>query len=391
MKTTVHARERLVGLFVIGAVGLATAAIAYSLSGTAAETRTYLLVLDQSYGLDKGKRVTMKGFEIGQISQIELRNDDTVLVRLLITSNFDRIRTDARAIITPPLDPVIPGGVQIEPGQAAEVMPNQAELPWVEPETDANKMRDDLAAFIAQLQEVAKKIQEDGLTTVLGEKVHQDIDTFTGSLAQGAQNLEDATAELQAIFDGLGDGSRSLQDVMFGYSDDGRPRTVMQGVFGDEVQRRIDAVANERAGLGEIFFGPLVWAEVENMSTSLSAMQTNLTQLLEDAQVLVRGVQLRMDDLEPIFRAVADEADGIGAAVRNIAGVTADLREVSRAIADEKEQIHIMATDIRQTIHYASKVTEALSRHWLLSAFVTPEAPEGFGVRPSRRPNHYGE
>lgn len=216
MKTSVYtpfqvgAKDRIVGLFVIGAVLLFLVGFLIPVIQRlqAAEGIPFYTVLDQTYGIAPNALVSLRGVSIGEVSGVGITEDGMVRVDIALSPDYQdfytrrsRLSVDTNigvsTILTGSGLILHPGGLENGVMEAGDLIITDA------PRGIASFLETvDLALITDQVTEIIANVE--GLTTGLEEnqdKVYRSLDNLeavTASLAVVTNTLPGMVAEVNA-------------------------------------------------------------------------------------------------------------------------------------------------------------------------------------------------
>lgn len=126
MRSTVIRHELAVGTFIVLAlVGAGLLAVLRTRERGLIGARSFSVVVDHGSGLVAGAPVLVRGIQVGEVSDIQLTDDDRVRVTCEVAPRFaGRIRADAKATV---VEPTLLGSTKVElvPGSGEQLTPGQ--------------------------------------------------------------------------------------------------------------------------------------------------------------------------------------------------------------------------------------------------------------------------
>ncbi len=392
MKITVHPKEKFVGLFIVVALLLTLAVIYYNARSTFEEKFMYRVVLPKTYGLTLGDKVRLKGLAIGKVYSIDITTDkrtgkETIEVYLLIEQKkyINLIKRDATITIQPALGP-IPAVIELNPGKEKETLPNKSDIKLLEqPTTSVEGIIGDVAQSIRNFKELSTQLKDEGLTSLLGPEIGNDLKSANASMKEIIAEFRDTANDVKSIVSDLKEGRRSVADLLF------NDKTVIEVLAGAETQKRIDTLNTEKKGILELLLGPTVWTEIEAASQSWQPLRDSLLDLFTEGKVLLQRTQDMMTEVQPILEMVSENRENFNETILSIRQMLADVRELSETFAKEKKQIPILFRQVRELLDKSNQIAEEAKNHWLLAAFSKPKPATALTPAKSLRPNHYGE
>ena len=181
MKMTVHAQERFVGWFVLGAVAVTLSLVTLKLQKTLESSQTYHVTLqEQTYGLKRGDTVTMRGFVVGQIVEIALDTDNQLNLTFEVTGeeHYARIKLNAHVEIHSALGPLRAASLEIHPGnQDGKELPAGSRIQEVTlPKASLEAVLENVAKIADVTRIMAQNVQEKGVPSLFGPGVEAAIE-----------------------------------------------------------------------------------------------------------------------------------------------------------------------------------------------------------------------
>jgi len=199
------ARERLVGVFVLGAlvILLAMVAVSKDLVQAFQDTVQYNVFLPNATGITNDTKVFVAGFEAGEVVSFEVTDDQRIRVVINVREESAKaIRFDSEAWIES-LNPLQPPTIQVSQGSASEPpLPAEANIPVVD--------RLDFPEMLANLM---------GAVRNLNDTLNQ-VNLLTGAvdpadIGKVAANLATTSEHLAALSGQVASGQGSLGTLLF--------------------------------------------------------------------------------------------------------------------------------------------------------------------------------
>jgi len=189
------ARERLVGVFVLIAVGLVFATLAFNKQTARLFAQKFTLHanITNAAGISTDTHVFVSGVDVGNVTALGLTPDNRIAVTMQVLERFHRlIRTDSTAEISK-LSVIGNSAIDIKPGSPDKPMiPNDADLTLTEPMSmdqlmgQVSPVLQDVKGTIAQLNQVSHSVNPN------------DVDTIMKNLAAVTENLKIVTGQFSS-------------------------------------------------------------------------------------------------------------------------------------------------------------------------------------------------
>lgn len=237
----VQTRDRIIGLFVIGAVllfllGVLIPAIQRF---SADDGIPFFTILDQTYGIAPAAKVSLSGVEIGNVKEVSITDEGQVRVDIVLSSKYAQFYTNnSRLTVDTNISAstILSGsGLILEPGKEANGLMQPGALIRIDaPQGFGSILEDiDLVALTEQVTGIVDNI--DSITTGLAEnqsKIYASFDNLqevTQSLAEVSRSLP---AMVKAIDRSLAALEESLAGVneLVGHTDEDLQKTLKNAI-----------------------------------------------------------------------------------------------------------------------------------------------------------------
>jgi phospholipid/cholesterol/gamma-HCH transport system substrate-binding protein len=300
------ARERLVGVFVLGAlvILLAMVAVSRDLAQAFHQNVQYNLYIENATGITEDTRVFVAGFEAGAVASFEVTDDARVKVVIDVREeSAPAVRFDSEAWIEA-LNPLQPPTIQVSQGTLAEPpLPAGANIPVVD--------RVDFSETMANLMAAVRNLNNtlDQVNTLMATVGPSDIGEITSSLAT-------ATGNLAIMSDRIVAGEGSLGRVLF---DDDFEAELVEAM--SALTETLQATRDRMRQLDTVFDS--AEALTEQASEALGGLPTLMSQtttLIEELNQTMTAVNSEMEafpDLVLRTRLLMDQMDETLVAIQN--------------------------------------------------------------------------
>lgn len=287
-------KERIVGLFVLGAILLLIAQLL--LAGQALrlfESKiTYVTYIQNPVGIGIDTKVRVSGLEVGAIDDVTITFANTFIVRFWVWERYHRLlRTDSIASVSK-LAFIGDSVLNISPGSAgAEVLPNGSEVYTEEAQT--------LDQFLLSLQPTIEGAREGIL------KLREVAETFPiESVYAMIEDLEATTSNLllvsEAIATGEGVAGTLVNDASLS---SGVRELIQQSNITMESASELLASTNDRVNELEPFVEE-IGASLDKVSQMLTDMQgesEKVPELILQTNRLMQDTQTLLDSMANIW------------------------------------------------------------------------------------------
>jgi phospholipid/cholesterol/gamma-HCH transport system substrate-binding protein len=323
-RSTIVRHERAVGLFVTLTAVLLGGGLAIKGTKGAIGSRELVFHADAGHDLRHGATVTMQGLEVGEVSDVELDANNSVLVRIKVWPEFrDHVHADAVAAIVPPALLGSPT-VELTPGRNGaikngdEIRPEVRKglMDAVSGSTDdlkkiverVNKMADKADSTLGQVNEIVSKINAG--QGVVGKLVNDPelADQFVAT-------VKDTRAVLDDVKEGRG---------AFALLKDEKIVPDIRETIAD-VRSMSDAVARGEGSLGRLMTNDTIVVQGEGVLKDVRSALARLDEITKDATATTEKVQSVLDST----KGAIDKLDGT---IKNAEKVTAQLAEVTEKV-----------------------------------------------------------
>ena len=388
MATEVTRGDKLVGLFVIGAIVLT---IGFAIAANADEleaSRRYVMILDQSYDLRKGHAVRLRGFDIGEVESVELQADNRIrlVFRIDGETNYERVKVDAQIRIEAAIPPIKPPALIVDPGIANDVKGDLDRIAWQPPQEDFNKILTDVGQMVRQFSGLSTRVTDpggSGMLELLGSQNASRVETILAAARDGSGSLRAMSFDAERLLGSIEAGERGLIELVAG------PRSLVEAVAGEPTQVAIDEVARGERSLIQLAVGNEVWAQAQDR---LPEIEARALSLLDGSQGLLDRVTRRADQLEPLIATLGASGDQITTLLATTNQTLLDVQTLTESLLETTERLPGTVDQARGTLLMTDQLLEGLQRNWLLGGFFEPDPPRTqFGPGRTGRPNPYGE
>lgn len=290
-------QERLVGLFVLAAIVLLIASLAFSRHSSYlfADKFTLHAYMQNAQGVTPETAVRVSGVEVGRVESVDLAEDNRIQVTLRILERFrDLIRTDSVASLNK-LSVLGNAVIEITPGDPAlPVLADSGTIP-VREAASLDEMiaritpaMENLVAAAERLGAVGAQIEPGTVTAAM-----QDMAATTA-------NLRDITARIRA---GEGAAGRLLADEKFSAD----LAETLEGTLtalkltSQRLEELRPVLDNTRDATGEL---PALIAESRELAAQLNVTVSALNRQVEQLPDMVLRTRALMDEAERTLRAI---------------------------------------------------------------------------------------
>lgn len=220
----VQTRDRIVGLFVIGAVllfliGILIPAI-QRLTGD--EGIPFFTILDQTYGIVSAAKVSLSGVDIGNVKEVSITEDGQVRVDIILSSKYAQFYTNKSRLTVDTnisASTILSGsGLILEPGNEANGLMEPGSLIRIEtPQRFGSILEEiDLVALTDQITGIVDNI--DSITTGLAENQNKIYASFD-NLQEVTQSLAEVSKSLPAMVSAIDSSLVALRESLAGINE----------------------------------------------------------------------------------------------------------------------------------------------------------------------------
>lgn len=198
--------EVKVGIMVIVSI-IFLAAFLFAIFGVnfGKETVTYTTHLEYVGGLTEGSLVKFRGFDVGQVSEIQLPTPEDPRIGLLLELEADTpVKTDARAFVTS-IGIMSEQHLEISPGSpAAGILPPGSDIPSKEVMSFAQmaetmgELSESTQVLIARVSDLLNEENRAHIASIMAN-ANSLVSDGSAPLLKTAENLQNATAEIAEI------------------------------------------------------------------------------------------------------------------------------------------------------------------------------------------------
>lgn len=323
MRSTIARHEVAVGSFlVVAVVVMALGAVLKTRERGLIGSRTFSVVVDHGSGLQAGAPVLVRGIQVGEVSDIQLTDDDRVRVTCQVAPRYaGRIRADATATV---VEPALLGSTKVElvPGSGEPLKSSGQEV-------TAGRKEGSLAEQIKTLQG-----RVDG---VVGQ-VERFVESANRTL-DGVQRVVTGIDQGQGLAARLVHDEALANDVQAALS---RARAVVEAI--DRGDGLLGLAVRDPAMAGDV---KATVASVRSISEAIDRGQGTLGKLLVDPTLAdetagllkdVRGAVARLDELNVEARRLLEVS------TKTVSGVEGMLGNVDRLTGELADTVHRVNT-----------------------------------------------
>ena len=280
-------REKMVGLFILIAVGLALSLIVFIGRGQNwfKEKVIYYIYFNEGYNLKAGSQVKLFNTWIGSVDKVELTKDNRVKVTIKIfKDNANKIRVNSIATVD---SPTIIGSEFIA------ITPGSPELPAIPKDgIIPSKAKKSIADYIKQF-EVEKKIEDFGQIISDLKIVLEKLKDPKGPLFTTLYNIEEVTNKLKKGQGNL--GRLVMQDDLY--------REVMTAIKEiKEISTGIKTLSGRMAeGIQSL---PDTMETINNSVHKLDHVMSQLKTAMERAPAMQRQIEDALRETNSILESV---------------------------------------------------------------------------------------
>lgn len=258
-------RERVVGVFVIGALAVLLGMIAASkdVARVFQERVVYYAYVESATGISTDTEVWVDGFQVGEVESFDVTDDNRIRISLAIIEEFRTLITvDATVTIAAP-NPLAPAVIDIAGGSSSVPMPPGANLP-VQQRVAFDEMLTNMLNAVEALSQTLTQVNT--LTSAIDP---DDVGAI-------ASNLSDTMAEVASMTGRVSAGEGALGAVMFDEQFEDETLEAM-----DTLNATLDETHRRLQQLGPIFDAG------EDLANSSNDALAGLPQLLEETTALI--------------------------------------------------------------------------------------------------------
>ncbi len=235
-------------------------------------------VFSEGYGLKPGKQVMLLGIQIGEVTKVEVTEQNDAMVTMEVLKKYrDKIRQNSVAKIGKSGGLV--GEPQIEITVGHRSRPVVADGGHIESEEPFNIA--DVFAEAKPLVETVKK------TLVRVEEVTQDLQATVQTGHEAFKNVREASTRLPAIMQNLKETSTALREATLSTAE--QVPAIATSVRAS-VDRAADAMRDVKAATGRL----------PGVVDSLQGAVDNVKAVTEDVPPLLRSVEGTLQDVDEI-------------------------------------------------------------------------------------------
>jgi len=235
-------------------------------------------VFSEGYGLKPGKQVMLLGIQIGEVTKVEVTEQNDAKVTMEILKKYrDKIRQDSVAKIGKSGGLV--GEPQIEITVGHRNRPVVADGGHIESEEPFNIT--DVVAEVRPLVETVKK------TLVRVEAITQDLQATVQTGHETLNNVREASTRLPAILQNVKETTAAVREATLSTTEQ---LPAITASVRASVDRAADAMRDVRAATGKL----------PGVVDSLQGAVDNVKAIAEDVPPLLRSVEGTLEDVDEI-------------------------------------------------------------------------------------------
>ena len=357
MKFKIRFADQIVGVFVLAAIAAVVAVLVLIGVNQRWFARNYAFTstFSSASGLFVGMPISLKGFEIGNISRISLSDQNDVAVRFTIEDTYyDRVKPDSVLELT---SSPIGLGVTLKFHSGKNSLPPVAEGSYIpsldteegqrlvaEGKVDIPKDVDAIGSVIAKLNPI---LEETRLT--IGE-VRRTADTLNLALNGGGGPMGTMVNDLSRT---PGRVNAAVDDIT------GRVDSVLDKVA--VISDNLTAVSLQTRGV------------IGDLSTNLDAISQNLKEMtgsLKNTQGLAKRLLDPSGSMDTFLNDSNELYNQVDSALKNVNEITAQLRSFAEFVNGTRPQVSSLLEKGSDTLSTANDVLEAAKNNPLLKGGV---------------------
>ena len=235
-------------------------------------------VFSEGYGLKPGKQVMLLGIQIGEVTKVEVTEQNDAKVTMEILKKYrDKIRQNSVAKIGKSGGLV--GEPQIEITVGHKNMPAVADGGHIESEEPFNIV--EVIAEVKPLMEAVKK------TLVRVEEISEDVKATVQTGHEALNHVRDASTRLPAIMQDVKETTAAVREATLSTT---IQLPAIAASVRASVDRAADAMQDMKAATGKL----------PKVVNSLQGAVDNVKAITEDVQPLLRSVEGTLEDVDAI-------------------------------------------------------------------------------------------
>jgi len=293
-----------------------------------------LLPEEGCYGLRSGAAVMVMGTGAGEVTHIEIGDDDRMKARIVVREDFARfVDTESRATIKKTLGMAGDAFVEIT-GSGGRSLPEDTLI-----ETTVDRAINDM------LQETLDQIRNEVLPTIRTIRVAAERSTqLVSHLDNPGHPAIKALERLESIATKIDEGD-GLANRLLADED-----------LADGVSETIDQV---RVALDET-------------SAMVRELRAVTTEIGESAQELHKAIVQSPETMRQINATLKD----IRQVSSNLIRVTAAMPDTLERVNEQVQSLSGVVIQVQATLREIQRIAEATQRHWLIRGYVEEDEPD---------------
>lgn len=323
-------RERLVGLFILLALGIIMAMIIVrgKASNLFEERISYHAYLNNAQGISTDSVITISGIEVGNVESIDITPENRIHVGFFVYKKYQKLlREDSTGALSKLslLGNVLLSNTVLTIKAGSPELPilkDGSVVPFEEPKTI-----DVLIAEFTPILDNVKKIVED-MSAVIASIDPDIIESTTTDLVESMDNIRSAT-------DHMADGKGGIGQLLFNKNlEDDLSRTMAN------IRSTTDYIAKGEGPLGKIIYD-------EEFEQDLNRLVELLKETVTEAEKRIKEVKIVID---------------------NATSITKDLKMTSKSLNQEMTELPILINRLKLLMESTDETLQGLQRVWPLSS-----------------------
>jgi len=327
-------RERLVGLFILVALGLLVALIIGrgKASNLFEERISYHAYLTNAQGISTDSVITISGIEVGNVRSIDITPENQIHVGFFV---YKKYQTLLRQDSTGALSKLSLLGNVLLSNTTLTIRAGSPELPILEdgsvvPFEEPPTMDSLIAEFMPVLDNVKRTFED--LSEVIASIEPEKIKATTTGLAESINNIRNAT-------DHVAVGEGSIGQLVYNEELINDIRRTM-----DNIRNTTDHISTGEGALGYIIYN-------EDFEQNLKITTTLLKDAIIETEQRVKEVKLAID---------------------NATIITENLKTTSKGLGQEMSELPILINRLKLLMESTDEILQGLQRVWPLSSAIKP-------------------
>ncbi|MFW5426550.1 MAG: MlaD family protein [Methylophagaceae bacterium] len=320
--------DRIVGVFIIGAIIIALAGWFLRLHGLGdlEEKLPFHTILSESFGLAPAAEIDLAGITIGMIKNVTLQDDGHVRVDIEFIKRYKKFLTVGSQL---EIEPTI--GVQSILGGGGLIF-------------HFNSNETQLLALNSQL-EVIEPVD-------LAAQIEAfDLPGLAKQIKAIVYNVEQLTGEQGALFAALNNVSDITDDLA-------KSTSTFPSLMANVEQQIPQIIGNVEALTSRLEKEqvPQILGSVENNLASLQTAMDSVSGILTDSE----------DDIKAVMANAAGATDQLNKATADLNVLLAELQSIVKDVSATTEQLPGVLSRSEDLIDNSVELTDKLNNHWLL-------------------------